>query len=101
MFADDLSCMLLFSHMNRSIKRLHWRWTLRLTAGLLVIWFAVTFLVSYYARELDFSFFGWPFSFWMAAQGSLLLYVCIIAIYAWIMGKLDKAAGDADSGDEA
>ena len=33
------------------------------------------FVVGYYARDLNFNFFGWPFSFWMAAQGSLIIYV--------------------------
>ncbi len=49
--------------------RRYWRKNLNITAILLVIWFVVTFVVSYYARELSFNFFGWPFSFWMGAQG--------------------------------
>ena len=36
---------------------------LRMTALLLTIWFSVTFVVGYNARDLDFTFFGWPFSF--------------------------------------
>jgi putative solute:sodium symporter small subunit len=58
--------------------RRYWRKNLNITAILLVIWFVVTFVVSYYARELSFNFFGWPFSFWMGAQGSLAIYVAII-----------------------
>ena len=30
---------------------------------------------GYYARDLSFNFFGWPFAFYMAAQGSLIIYV--------------------------
>lgn len=56
---------------------------------LLFIWFVVTFVVSYYARELSFKFFGWPFSFWVGAQGSLVVYVMIIGFYARFMGRLD------------
>jgi putative solute:sodium symporter small subunit len=33
------------------------------------VWFVVTFVVAYFARDLNFNFFGWPFSFWVAAQG--------------------------------
>lgn len=73
--------------------RHYWRKNLKITAILLAIWFVVTFVVSYYARELNFNFFGWPFSFWMGAQGSLVIYVAIIGFYAWYMGKLDVEHG--------
>ena len=49
--------------------------------------------MSYFARDLDFSFFGWPFSFWMGAQGSLIIYVAIIWFYARYMNKLDIEHG--------
>lgn len=71
----------------------YWRRTLRLTALLLLIWFVVSFVVSYYARELSFDFLGWPFSFWVAAQGSLVVYGLIIGYYAWAMNRLDREHG--------
>ena len=77
----------------------YWRKTLRITAILLAIWFVVTFVVSYYARELSFNFFGWPFSFWMGAQGALVIYILIIGYYAWYMGKLDVEYGVEESED--
>ena len=79
----------------------YWRTTLRLTLGLLVLGFLVTFGVSFFARELDFTFFGWPFSFWMAAQGSLLIYGIIITVYAVAMGRLDKALEEQERRDRA
>jgi len=69
--------------------RHYWRKNLNITAILLAIWFIVTFVVGYFARELNFKFFGWPFSFWMGAQGALIIYVLIIAYYAHYMNKLD------------
>ena len=33
-----------------------------MTAVLLFIWFVVTFVMGYYARDLTFNFFGWPFA---------------------------------------
>lgn len=71
------------------IHRRYWRKNLLVTALLLVIWAVVTFGVSYFARDLNFSFFGWPFSFWMGAQGALVIYGLIIAFYAWYMNRLD------------
>jgi putative solute:sodium symporter small subunit len=67
----------------------YWGKNLRITAILLFIWFLVTFALMFYARELQFNFFGWPFSFYMAAQGSLIIYVLIIWYYARYMNNLD------------
>ena len=71
----------------------YWRRNLRITAALLAIWFGVSFGVSYFARELNFIFFGWPFSFWMGAQGTLVVYGLIIGFYAWYMNRLDVEYG--------
>jgi putative solute:sodium symporter small subunit len=71
----------------------YWRKNLRLTALLLAVWFMVTFVAAFFARDLSFRFFGWPFGFWMAAQGALLIYLAIIGIYAGVMNRLDEAHG--------
>ena len=76
--------------------RSYWRRNQIVTTVLLLIWFAVTFGVSYFARALSFNFFGWPFSFWMGAQGALLIYCLIIGFYAWYMNRLDVAYGLSD-----
>ena len=74
----------------------YWRKNLRITAFLLSIWFFVTFVLIYFARDLDFKFFGWPFSFWVAAQGALVVYCVIIWYYARYMNKLDIEYGVAE-----
>ena len=74
----------------------YWRKNLRITALLLSIWFFVTFVLVFFARELDFKFFGWPFSFWVAAQGALVVYCVIIWYYAHYMNKLDIEYGVAE-----
>ncbi len=72
-------------------QRRYWRTNLRLTGGLLVIWFIFTFVTSSYARELNsISFFGFPLGFYMSAQGSVIIYVAIVWIYAKCMNRLDK-----------
>ena len=76
--------------------RQYWRKNLQITAVLLALWFVVTFVVSFFARDLSFNFFGWPFSFWMAAQGSLVVYVGIIWFYARTMNRLDQEHGVAE-----
>ena len=74
----------------------YWNKNLRITAILMFIWFVVTFVIAYYARELNFNFFGWPFSFWVAAQGALVVYVAIIGFYAYYMNRLDIEHGVAE-----
>lgn len=76
--------------------RTYWQKNLRITAVLLAIWFVVTYVVAFYARDLSFTFFGWPFSFWMASQGSLMVYVVIIWFYARYMNRLDQECGVAE-----
>jgi len=69
----------------------YWHKNLVVTAILLAIWFVVTFVEIWYARELNsLTFLGFPLGFYMSAQGSLAIYVAIIGYYAWYMGKLDK-----------
>jgi putative solute:sodium symporter small subunit len=81
------------------MHRRYWHKNLAVTALLLLIWFVVTFVVSYFARALNFTFFGWPFSFWVGAQGALMVYCLIIGFYAWYMNRLD-IEHDVSDGDD-
>ena len=68
----------------------YWQRNLRVTGVLLAIWFVVTFVVSYFARELnEISFMGFPLGFYFGAQGALIIYVLIIWFYARYMNNLD------------
>ena len=72
----------------------YWQKNLRITAILLVCWFVLTFVIGFYARELhNITILGFPFGFYMGAQGSLALYVAIIGFYAWYMNKQDRIYG--------
>jgi len=78
------------------LQEQYWQKNLNVTAKLLGVWFVVTFVVTFFARDLNFNFFGWPFSFWMASQGSLIIYVLIIWYYASYMNKIDQEHGVAE-----
>lgn len=73
-------------------RRWLWRQTRRLTVALLLVWFVVSFVLTYHAREIDFNLWGWPFSFWLAAQGALLIYLLLVVVYAWAMQRLEARA---------
>ena len=72
----------------------YWHKNLRITAILLSIWFVVTFVIGFFARDLaSITILGFPFPFYMGAQGSLIIYVLIIWYYAHYMNKLDNEYG--------
>lgn len=77
--------------------RQYWSKNLRITSVLLAIWFVVTFVVGFFARDLNFNFFGWPFSFWVGAQAALVVYIALIGIYARYMNNLDREYGVAEA----
>ncbi len=80
--------------------RQYWRRNLRLTGVLLAIWFVATFVVSWFARELQaVTLLGFPFPFYVAAQGALLVYVILVGCYAWRMDKLDREYGVQEEGE--
>jgi putative solute:sodium symporter small subunit len=69
----------------------HWARARRLIALLLALWLATSFGTVFFARDLaHMSVFGWPLSFYLAAQGASLIYLAIIGAYAWRMRILDR-----------
>ena len=76
-------------------RKSYWRYNIKLTIILLLIWFVVTYLISgLWAGWLNqFSFLGFPLGYYMAAQGSLAIFVIEIAVYAYLMNKLDTEYG--------
>ena len=81
-------------HALVAARALHWRRTRAVTSVLLALWLATTFGTVFFARELQsLSVFGWPVSFYFAAQGSLLIYLAIIGAYAWLMRRADREFG--------
>jgi putative solute:sodium symporter small subunit len=79
-----------------SPRKLQW-----LTAGLLLLWATASFGVIYGARELSFMWGDWPFSFWMTAQGSVLVFLAITVIYAVLANRWDPASNRQDLGEES
>lgn len=78
----------------------YWRYNVKLTTALLVIWFVVTFIISgLMAGWLNqYVILGFPLGYYMAAQGSLAIFVIEIAVYAWLMNKKDIEFGIREEG---
>ena len=80
--------------------REYWQKNLRITAILLAIWFFVTFVVGFFARELNAINIIGPLGFYMGAQGALIVYVLIIWYYGKYMNALDQEYGVHEGEDE-
>lgn len=76
-------------------RREYWRRNVRLMSVLLVIWALVSFGAGILFVDLlnQVSIFGIPLGFWFAQQGSIIVFVILIAIYVWRMDKLDAEFG--------
>jgi len=61
------------------------RWGLH--AGLLALWFVASFGVVFFAQDLQFVIAGWPVGFWFAAQGSVLVFIGIVVVFAWVANR--------------
>jgi putative solute:sodium symporter small subunit len=81
--------------MDQSQRQEYWRRNLRLMAGLLTVWALVSFGAGIlFVEQLNkVSFLGFPLGFWFAQQGSIIVFVILIAIYVWRMDKLDAEFG--------
>jgi putative solute:sodium symporter small subunit len=88
------------SELSTRRQQRHWARTRRFTALLFAAWLATTFGVVFFARELSgYTLFGWPISYYMVAQGTTLIYLAIVGIYAWRMRRLDRRyRREADDG---
>lgn len=74
----------------------HWRRTLWLVAVLMVIGFVVTFVPQFWAREwASMRIAGWPLPFYMGAQGSILVDIGLIIVYALVQRLNDARYREA------
>ena len=86
--------------LSEAQKQSYWRYNIALTIILLAVWFVVTYMISgVWAASLNqFSFLGFPLGYYMAAQGSLAIFVVEIAVYAYLMNKHDLKYGIREEG---
>ncbi len=83
------------SDLTQQQKDAYWSYNLKLTTILLVIWFVVTYLLGglFAANLNEIIIAGFPLGYWIAAQGSLAVFVVEIAVYAKLMNAKDLEVG--------
>ena len=68
----------------------YWRRTRILMVIHLVIWFIFAYLIHWFAPSLnEASFLSFPLGFYMAAQGSLAIFVIQIFVFVWQQNRFD------------
>lgn len=70
------------THLKSRVQKLRW--------SLLAIWCLVTFVVAFFARDLNFVWADRPFGFWMAAQGAVLVFLAITWVYAIVVNRWEQ-----------
>lgn len=76
---------------------LFWRKQRRLTLLLFILWLLLTFVMNWFAPELnELTLFEFPLGFYMGAQGLLIIYLAIIWYYNRRMCQLEAEYGRAD-----
>ena len=69
---------------------------------LLLLWVAVTFVATYFARDLQQRVFGtWPLGYWIAAQGAVLVFIGIVVAYGWAMNRFERQDAERLAADAA
>lgn len=78
--------------MTSSSNKQYWKENIRYLVILMSIWFVVSFgfgiLLVDQLNTIKIG--GFKLGFWFAQQGSIFCFIILIAVYIWLMNKLDK-----------
>lgn len=85
------------SDISPEARAAHWAKTKRLTIITLVIWFIFSIGIHLFAGSLNqVHIYGFPLGYYMAAQGSLIVFVIQIFYLARSQQKIDEEFGVAE-----
>ncbi len=90
---DALAAPAPLGEAERALIDRYWRRNVALMSGLLAIWAFVSLGcgVLFADRLNPWHIGGFPLGFWFAQQGSIIVFVLLIFVYAWAMTRLDRA----------
>lgn len=75
----------------------YWRRTQTLMWTILALWFVFSFVVHFFAVQLNqITFLGFPLGFYMAAQGSLIIFVILCFWSSSAQNRIDEEFGVAE-----
>ena len=77
----------------------HWQKTTRLMLMHLGTWFFFGYIIHMFVGPLNkivIPILGFPLGFYMAAQGSLIVFVVMLFVFAWQQDRIDREHGVAE-----
>jgi putative solute:sodium symporter small subunit len=80
----------------------HWRKTTNLMLIHLAVWFFFGFVIHMFVKPLNsiiIPVLGFPLGFYMAAQGSLIVFVVQLFLFAKQQDRIDREFGVAEDDD--
>ena len=78
-------------NISREVAEAHWSRTKKLMITTLIIWAIFSFFIHFFVVQMNnIVILGFPLGFYMAAQGSLIVFVVLIFWYAARMNKIDR-----------
>ncbi len=85
---------------KRSRDDAYWAKSLKIVGVILLLWAFVSLGCGILFRNLldSFSVGGAPFGFWMAQQGSIIVFLLLLIVYMFLMNWLDREHGFGDEG---
>jgi putative solute:sodium symporter small subunit len=84
---------------QKSNDEIHWMRTRNLMLAHLGVWFFFGFIIHMFVKPLNtitVPFLGFPLGFYMAAQGSLIVFVVMLFMFARQQDKIDREHGVAE-----
>ena len=85
--------------MDNSSDQAHWHRTTRLMLVHLFIWFFFGYIIHMFVNVLNqftIPILKFPLGFYMAAQGSLIVFVVMLFVFAWQQDRIDRQHGVAE-----
>lgn len=89
-------------HQPEGWQEEYWRRNVRLVATLLAIWAFVAYVLGILLVETlnRIEVGGFPLGFWVAQQGSIVVFVLLILVYVLKMDRLDDEFGVSERDEE-
>lgn len=75
-------------------KDVYWEKTSKLMITMMVLWIFFSFIIHFFVGSLNaIKIAGFPLGFYMASQGSLIIFVVMLFWFAKSQDKIDRECG--------
>ena len=83
--------------MSNGSQEVYWKKTSNLMMLMIGLWIFFSFVIHFFVTPLNnIKILGFPLGFYMAAQGSLIVFVAMLFWFAKAQDKIDRECGVAE-----